>query len=220
LILQEGYIFGGGAQGRVALDVLKLQYPHTNWFFIDDNPSMKDKKINNVLVYGNLDSLKNKGNCHIHIALGKPGLKDLVTQRCKTLNLSLISAIHPSAIISQNVRLGEGIFIGAGAIINTDAYIGDGVLINTGSVIEHDSVVGDFANISPAVCIGGRVNIAKKVFVGSGAIVFARVTVDENSIIGMGAVVNKNIPANTLAYGVPAREIKKIDEHFDWNKIL
>lgn len=37
------------------------------------------------------------------------------------------------------------------------------------------------------------------------------VTIGKNSIIGAGAVVNKDIPANSIAVGVPARVIKRID---------
>jgi sugar O-acyltransferase (sialic acid O-acetyltransferase NeuD family) len=156
----------------------------------------------------------------MHIALGKPSLKSMVTKKCDALNnITLINAIHPSAIILPTVKLGIGIFVGAGAIINTDATIMDGALINTQAVVEHDTVVGEFANISPTVCLGGRTTIGDRAFIGSGSVVLARTSIGADSIIGMGAIVTKDIPRDKIAYGVPARIVKNSEEA-DWNKIL
>jgi len=218
--LQEGYIFGCGAQGRVALDVLRSQYRQARWFFVDDNPAIKGKMINDVEVIGGLDVLKGRSDCHIHVALGRPELKRQITARCKSYGLTMLSAIHPSATISPGAQIGNGVFIGPGAIINTGVQIHDGVLINTGVIVEHDSIVENFANISPAVCVGGRVQINAMAFVGSGALLLARIEVGEGAVVGMGAVVNKSVPSNTLVYGVPARVIKTIDEDFNWSKVL
>jgi acetyltransferase-like isoleucine patch superfamily enzyme len=57
-------------------------------------------------------------------------------------------------------------------------------------------------------------------FIGSGAIVLARTHIGNGSIVGMGAIVTKDVCDHTLVYGVPAREIRKIDEQFDWKKVL
>lgn len=54
------------------------------------------------------------------------------------------------------------------------------------------------------------VTIGKNVWIGSGAIIMPGVTIGDNSVIGAGSVVTKNIPEDTLAYGVPARIIKKL----------
>ncbi len=218
--MKEGFIFGCSAQGRVALSILQLEYPETAWFFIDDNPEMLNQVINGSSVIGGLGTLAAKNRPKLHIALGNPTVKRKIASKCTMLDIELIGAVHPSAIIASTAIIGEGATIGAGVIINTDARIGNFALINTGVIIEHDSQVGDYANISPGACIGGRVTIEEEAFIGSGAIVLARTTVGKRSIVGMGAVVTRSIPDNTLAYGVPANVIKEIDDHFDWSKVL
>jgi sugar O-acyltransferase (sialic acid O-acetyltransferase NeuD family) len=218
--VDEGFIFGCSAQGRVALDILKLQYPGTAWFFVDDNPDMLNQVIHGAVVIGGLDKLKDKKQPKLHIALGHPSVKLKIVHTCELLNIELIQAIHPSAVVSSTAVIGKGVTVCAGAIINTDAKIGDFALINTGAIVEHDTVIGDYTSISPAACIGGRVNIENEVFIGSGAIVLARTTIGAGSVIGMGAIVTRDIPASTLAYGNPAREIKKIDSSFNWSKVL
>lgn len=52
--------------------------------------------------------------------------------------------------------------------------------------------------------------IADNVWIGSGAIVLAGVTIGENSVIGAGSVVTKDVPANVLALGNPARVVKSL----------
>jgi sugar O-acyltransferase (sialic acid O-acetyltransferase NeuD family) len=218
--MNEGFIFGCSAQGRVALDILRLQFPETTWFFLDDNPEMLNQRINEAVVIGGFETLQQKFRPKLHIALGHPLIKRKIAERCETMDIEVIQAIHPSAVISPTAKVGTGVTVGAGAIINTDSNIGDFALINTGVIIEHDTVIGDYANISPRACIGGRVIIGEEAFIGSGAIVMARTRVGMRAIVGMGAVVTRNVPDKTLSYGVPAKVIKEIDDQFNWKNVL
>ena len=66
-------------------------------------------------------------------------------------------------------------------------------------------------------------HIKKNVWIGSGATILPGVTVGENSIIGAMSVVTKDIPDNVIAFGNPARVVRKITEddyiYFDGKKI-
>jgi acetyltransferase-like isoleucine patch superfamily enzyme len=54
------------------------------------------------------------------------------------------------------------------------------------------------------------ITIGKNVWIGGGAIILPGVIIGDNAVIGAGSVVTKNIPENTLAYGVPAKIIKQL----------
>ncbi|WP_411074593.1 sugar O-acetyltransferase [Streptomyces sp. cmx-4-7] len=56
----------------------------------------------------------------------------------------------------------------------------------------------------------GPITIGDNVWLGGGAIVLAGVTIGDNSVIGAGAVVTKDVPANVVAVGNPARVIRSI----------
>jgi acetyltransferase-like isoleucine patch superfamily enzyme len=58
----------------------------------------------------------------------------------------------------------------------------------------------------------GKVTLRRNCKIGSHSVVMPGVTVGENSVIGAFSFVNKDIPANVIAVGVPAKVIRKIDE--------
>ncbi|MBP5615893.1 MAG: sugar O-acetyltransferase, partial [Alphaproteobacteria bacterium] len=55
------------------------------------------------------------------------------------------------------------------------------------------------------------VKIGKNVLIGANSILLSGVTIGDNSVVGAGSVVTKDIPANTIAVGNPAKVIKKIE---------
>ena len=59
-----------------------------------------------------------------------------------------INAIHPSAVISASVKMGNGVMIAANATLNPMVEIGNGVICNTSSSIDHECIIGDFSSIS------------------------------------------------------------------------
>lgn len=65
----------------------------------------------------------------------------------------------------------------------------------------------------------GRVDIGDNVFVGADTVVLPGVSIGDNSIIGANSTVTKNIPANVVAAGNPAKIICTIDEYIARNKV-
>lgn len=74
-------------------------------------------------------------------------------------------------------------------------------LITTGHVPDP---AGRRATVSRPIVLGNNV------WIGAGAIVLPGVTVGDNSIIGAGAVVTRDVPANAVAVGNPARVVRTL----------
>lgn len=96
---------------------------------------------------------------------------------------------------------------------NTD--IGAFCYINAkeGVEIEDDVQVGSHTSIYSVSTIdnkNGKVVLEKNCRIGSHSVIMPQVTVGKNSVIGAFSFVNKNIPPNVLAYGIPVKIIKKI----------
>lgn len=88
--------------------------------------------------------------------------------------------------------------------------VGDNCIISTNVIIlAHDASTGRFAiNYSKVGCV----NIGRNCFIGSGSIILCNVSIGDNCIIGAGSVVSRDIPANTVATGNPAKVICTIEE--------
>lgn len=111
----------------------------------------------------------------------------------------------------KNITVGKNVFINSGCCFQDQGgiTIGDNALIGQQVVIatlNHDLCPEKRANMLPAPVI-----IGNNVWVGAHATILAGVTIGDNSVIAAGAVVTKNVPANSVVAGVPAKVIKNIE---------
>ena len=119
----------------------------------------------------------------------------------------------------RNVHVGDNVYANFNLTLVDDAhiYIGERTMIAPNVTITTAT-----HPVSPRLRARGiqynkDVHIGRNVWIGAGAIVLPGVTIGDNSVIGAGAVVNKDIPANVVAAGVPCRVLRPIgeqDEHF------
>lgn len=108
----------------------------------------------------------------------------------------------------KNLTLGDDVFINMGCTFQDTAgiTIGDGTLIGhhtTVTTLNHAIDPARRADMLPAPVVIGR-----KVWLGAGVTVVPGVTIGDGAIVGAGAVVTKDVPANTIVAGVPARLIR------------
>ena len=182
--------------------------------FLDDNPEMKGKIRNGVVVLGSKDWLKDnhKSDYYYVCCIGSPKAKAKVVQYLKGYNVKFASGIHPSVIISETTTIGEGTVITAGNILTTNIKVLDHVIFNLACTIGHYSVIHDYCTINPGVNISGDVVLEDGALLGTNATILEKITIGKYSIIGGAAMVNKNIPANVTAVGIPAKIIKENKE--------
>jgi len=104
--------------------------------------------------------------------------------------------------IGKNTSVGIGVifdFFYPGSII-----IGDDVILGYNcTILCHEFLPREYRL--------GEVYIGNGVLIGANSTILAGVSVGEGAIIGAGSLVNTDIPPNTLAAGVPARVIKKLN---------
>lgn len=116
----------------------------------------------------------------------------------------------------KNIRVSEDVFINAcchfqdhgGIIIGSASQIGHNVVFAT---LNHGLAPEDRKMTYPAPIVLG-----KNVWVGSNATILQGVTIGDNAVVAAGAVVNRNVAANTIVGGVPARVIKSIESSDFW----
>ncbi len=121
--------------------------------------------------------------------LGKGDIRQKVYESVKKIGYTLPIIRDPSSIISENVDIGEGTFVGKNAVINVDAKIGKMAIINTNCLIEHECVVSDFAHIAVSAVLCGRVYVEEAAFVGANATVIQGRKILERQIVPAGVTI-------------------------------
>lgn len=110
----------------------------------------------------------------------------------------------------KNTRLGQGVFINfdctfldlGGITIEDDVMLAPKVsLLSEG----HPISVNDRQTLTT-----GSIHIKRNVWIGANATILQGITIGENAVVAAGAVVSKDVPANTIVGGVPAKLIKTI----------
>lgn len=125
-------------------------------------------------------------------------------------NTTYFTFIHPSVqIFADDVKIGEGSFIGANSILTTNIKIGKHVILNRGNQIGHDSTMGDYFSAMPGSVVSGNVRIGDCVYLGTNSSIKEKIIVCGEVTIGSNATVVKNIITSGTYVGVPAKFLKK-----------
>lgn len=103
----------------------------------------------------------------------------------------------------KNLKLGKYIDIGAFTYINAKNSV----------IIEDYVQIGSHCSIYSLSTIDnkkGKITLKKNCRLGTHSVVMPNVTIGENAVVGAFSFVNTDISDNTLAYGVPAKKIRKL----------
>lgn len=206
-------ILGAGGHSKVILDLIE----QNGWDFCGfiDKKSKGMPKLNENLVIGDdndLSELFAKGIKYAALGIGHVGNFDTrneVYYKLKAIGYILPNLMHPNAVISKTVKMGEGNVFMAGSIVNAWASIGDISIVNTHATIEHGVILEDNSHVAPGAVILGDAHIERNAFIGAGSIIVQGITVGEECIIGAGSVIIKNAEKRTVMVGNPGRVIKR-----------
>jgi len=145
-----------------------------------------------------------------------------------------VKIFHPELVNLYGCEIGDNSKIGTFVEIQKNAKIGKNckveafVFIPEGVVIEDEVFVGPHAcftndKLPRATTIKGKLKtsedwevtktfVKKRASIGANATILCGITIGENAMIGAGSVVTKDVPANSIAVGNPAKVIGKVKD--------
>ena len=207
-------IFGASEHTRYTIDIIEQENKYQIVGILDYVLNKGEEYLGYKVLGKDEDLLTIMSSYKVNkgiVAIGDNFIRKKVVTKIMNLanEFSFISAIHPSVIIGKNVEIGDGSLFMAAVIINNDSVIGEHCFLATNASIDHDSSLGNYSSVSAGVTSGGRVNIGTCTAIALGANIIHGRIIGNHTVIGAGALVVKDIGDNIVAYGIPAKEIRK-----------
>jgi acetyltransferase-like isoleucine patch superfamily enzyme len=117
--------------------------------------------------------------------------------------------IQKGVTVGRNCKVQSHTFICEGVTVEDDAFIGHGVMFINDKIPRSTAAAGGLQTEADWMVV--PTIIKKGASLGTGSTIMCGVTVGENAVVGAGSMVLKDVPANTVVAGNPAREIRIID---------
>ncbi len=134
--------------------------------------------------------------------LGNSNVRDHIAESAKEIGYEFPAIIDKTAVIANDVSVGEGSFIGKSAIVNADSVIGNFCIVNTGAIIEHENAIGDHSHIAVGVILCGEVTVGHHTMIGAGTTVIQCRKIGNDCIIGANSTVLSDVEDHSKVYGV------------------
>lgn len=116
--------------------------------------------------------------------------------------------IQKNARVGRRCKVSSHTFICEGVIIEDNVFVGHGVTFINDKYPRSTTAGGELQTekdwrVEPTL-------VKRGASIGSGSTILANVTVGENAIVGAGSVVTRDVPANAIVAGNPARVLRSI----------
>lgn len=207
-IRQPIVVIGAGDHAKVVISSIQAADEYTMVNLLDDDKSKHNTHWYGQPVLGGSDRLKelHRQGCRgFVVAVGDNQARADLQLFATEVGLRPITVIHPTAVVLDGSKIGEGSVLLPHAYVGADARIGKGCLLSVGAMVAHDCILGDWCQLCPGAKLGGHVRVGDYSLIGMGASVLPRVTVGRKVMVGASAAVIGDVPDFATAVGVPFR---------------
>lgn len=208
-------IWGASSQAMVIADAARLAGYEVAGFLDDVDPGRAGDSFAGAPILGGAEQLPRLlelGVTDVVVGVGDGRARMAIAELVKATGLRLATVIHPSAIVASGVEIGEGTVAFSGVVLEPGVRVGANVVLNSVSGVGHESVVEDGAHLSGRVSIAGLVTIGRGALLEMGTVVAARsVRIGAGAVVGAGSLVLKDIPDHVVAYGSPAKVVRRLE---------
>ncbi|WP_395341848.1 acetyltransferase [Ningiella sp. W23] len=172
--------------------------------FLDEDGSCEESTLMGIPVIKKNEFVPQ--SFKVVVAIGDPKTRKKVVEALPP-ETEFTSIVHPSAVISQWVEVGQGSIITAGAVLTCNINIGKHAHINLHTTIGHDCTIGDYFTTAPATNISGNCEFGDYVYLGTNSSVRQGIKICNDVTIGMGGIVVKNIDEEGVYIGNPVSKL-------------
>lgn len=203
-------IVGASGFGREVLQWVKhCNEVKNDWNikgFIDDNLNALDGYECDFKIIGSIKTYEIQQDDFFALAIAIPKVKKVIVKLLSSRGAKFATIIHPTAIIGEFCKLGEGLIVTPKAKLSPNVTVGNFVTI-LGSGVGHDAIISDFCTITGNCSVNGHVMLEEGAFIGSNSCIAPGKKVGAWAYVGMGSMVISNVKAETKVMGNPAKRI-------------
>jgi len=211
---QRILIVGAGGFGREVLQWAREAWPDRASLiggFLSDDPLRLDGYSTSVRILSAVRDFRPTIGDYVLLGIGVPYARRRVAEQLRSRGVSLLSLVHPRAVVAPSAIVGEGSIVCPFAMVSDTVELGRCVLVNYHASLGHNSTAGDYTVLSPYAALGGGAHIDDEVFLGLHASVGPGVRVGAKSKVSANSCALASTPPHSLVYGVPGRVVMRID---------
>ncbi|AHV91290.1 glycosyl transferase [Bordetella holmesii] len=172
--------------------------------FVDTRDEMQGKEVAGLPILGRPEDVPIADGLSFLCAVGSPRIKRLLVAGILARGGHMLAL--PPRMLGARSEFGVSCAFD-GVRVSPDCRVADYVHLSAGVVVGHDSEIGAYCHIGEGVFIGGECRIEEDVVIHPRACISRGVVIGKGAEIGLGAVVLRDVPAEAVMVGNPARRV-------------
>lgn len=207
------FILGVGRNTEVYIDLVEAcGYTPAGLFHYNDDRT--GESLHGVRILDsniNLFKRSSLAGMQFAISVGDNKIRSELANIIREKGGTLPTLIHPTAVVSKYAILAESVVVNSCSVVQAGVSIDIDTVVNSNATVVHTSQIGKACYITDGAVVGAYVTIKDKVLIGLNSVIISSKVdfIGENVIVGAGAVVTKNVEANSIVAGNPAKVIAK-----------
>ena len=189
----------GGAGFDIVSIVCHINRTKPTWNilgFLDDDCNLIGKKILGYKVLGTIDLCRSYPNAFFISSIAHPNnrlIRKKIYEKVKDAKGRFATIIHPSAVIYEEVDIGEGTVINANTTIGTKVVLGVDIHLAYGCNIGHEAEIGGHCSLGAGVNFSSNVDIGECCYIGCGVSSAHDIKIEANTLVTVGSAIVRSL---------------------------
>lgn len=159
---------------------------------------------------GDPETYSPEPNDRFVLAIGNMDARRRTVEALMSKGAEFLTLVHPTAYVAPTAKLEPGVLIYPFACVSNNARLATAVKLNYYASVGHDTQLGKYCLLAPYATVNGFGILADEVYLSTHSTVAPQVNVGYASKVSANSAVMKDVPDNSLVFGVPGRVVPRM----------